>query len=142
MTKSIIWLHDSALLLTHPVFKAARGDAKVIYIWDDEYFKAENYSLKRLVFIYETLCEMPVEIIRGDTLSTLLGFDVVTIYIPATTNTYLQRIVSELAKSRDVNVINEAPFVVLKNNKEFRRFFSYWNQIAESAFTPNTDVVT
>jgi hypothetical protein len=137
MRESIIWLHDYALSINHPVFTIAPDNSRILYIWDNEYLKAENYSLKRLVFIYETLCSLPIEIFHGDTRSLLRQLDIATIYIPATPNILLQKIISDLAKTKNVIVVPEEPFVVLKNNKEFTRFFSYWSQAKSSAFTPN-----
>lgn len=136
MSESIIWLHDSALRLTHPVFKTAPENSKRIYIWDDEYLKSENYSLKRLVFIYETVCSLEVEIIRGDTKSILSQFDS-KIYVAATPNITLQTIISDFAKTKSVIVVPEEQFVVIKSNKEFSRFFNYWSQAKNSVFTPD-----
>ena len=45
--------------------------AKMIFIWDAEYFKRQNYSLKRLVFIYECLADLGVDVYQGDTLEVL-----------------------------------------------------------------------
>ena len=54
-----IWLHEDMLSTAHPVFEQAdfKNEKPLsFFIWDQEYFKAQNYSLKRLVFLYETLC--------------------------------------------------------------------------------------
>ena len=69
MTKTLFWFHDKAL--SHAALTAVSPESRALYIWDDTYFKTRGYSLKRLVFIYETLCEMDIEIIKGDTQKVL-----------------------------------------------------------------------
>ena len=40
---------------------------KIIFPWDEQYFKKQNYSLKQLVFIYECIVDLKsVEIIQSD----------------------------------------------------------------------------
>ena len=40
---------------------------KILFPWDEQYFKKQNYSLKQLVFIYECIVDLKsVEIIQSD----------------------------------------------------------------------------
>lgn len=40
---------------------------KIIFPWDEQYFKKQSYSLKQLVFIYECIIDLEsVEIIQSD----------------------------------------------------------------------------
>ena len=40
---------------------------KILFPWDEQYFKKQNYSLKQLVFIYECIIDLKsVEIIQSD----------------------------------------------------------------------------
>ena len=71
MNDSLIWLHEDALCASHPVFSAAPSVCEAVFVWDDAYLQHAHYSLKRLVFLYETLCELPVTIIRGHTLEEI-----------------------------------------------------------------------
>ena len=55
MRNSLIWIHEDALRITHPVFKLAPNGTEALFVWDNPYFQKLDYSLKRLVFIYESL---------------------------------------------------------------------------------------
>ncbi len=137
MTKQIIWLHDKALSQNHPVFDNMCEDTKAIYIWDEEFFKKRSYSLKRLVFIYETLCQFEVEIIKGDTLEVLKSFNPKRILIPFTVDTQIQKVINQLSKVFIVEIIEEKPFVNIGSDYESNRFFKYWNEAKNSAFLIN-----
>ena len=54
----LVWLHEGALRLTHPVFAAGGPDATTIFIWDRDRLAASHVGIKRQLFIYETLAEM------------------------------------------------------------------------------------
>ena len=54
----LVWLHEGALRLTHPVFAAGGPDAATIFIWDRDRLAASHVGIKRQLFIYETLAEM------------------------------------------------------------------------------------
>ena len=78
----LIWLHEDCLRATHNLFAHA-PDAQAVFIWDDAYMSAMHYGLNRRVFIYESLCQLPVEIYAGDTVATLAqlaadGQDIIT----------------------------------------------------------------
>ena len=134
MADSIVWLHEDALRITHPAVKAAPNGTCVIYIWDDTYLQAAGYSLKRLVFLYETLCAMPLQIHQGDTVKTLKALDSANLYVPATLNPSLQEIIRVVSLEKNVRVIPEEPFVTLNDPKDFTRFFSYWKKAEKTAF--------
>ncbi len=137
MTQSIIWLHDEALRLTHPVFSAAPVGAKAIFIWDDAYLKSTGFSLKRLIFIYETLATLSVDIIHGDTLATLRLLKTSALYVPYSHNSFIQELVSELSAEMEVHIIEDEPFVALSKEKQFTRFFQFWKHIEQLAFLNN-----
>lgn len=137
MNAPLIWLHEEALRLSHPAFKAAPNGTKAIYVWDDAYFRQANYSLKRLIFIYETLCELPVDIIRGNTLDVIHEFAPPTLYIPATNNPLILDIIASLEQTVSLKIVEDEAFVVIKKPSEFRRFFQYWNKAEKRAFLQN-----
>ena len=64
----LLYIHEKGLGDNQPIFSRMAPNSRALFIWDDAYFKKRNYSLKRLVFIYETLTTMPVEIVHGKTL--------------------------------------------------------------------------
>ena len=92
MQQPLILLHEESLRMTHPVFHAAPNATRVIYVWDDAYVQCTAYSLKRLIFIYETLCGLAVDILRGDTRSTLQEINPSLVFIPHTNNPLLLEI--------------------------------------------------
>jgi hypothetical protein len=140
MNEPLIWVHEEALRLSHPVFKAVPNGTKAIYVWDDAYFRQANYSLKRLIFIYETLCELPLEIIRGNTANSLRELAPSTLYLPATNNPLIAEIINDLKTTLPAEIIEDEAFVVIKKPIEFRRFFQYWNKAEKTAFLNNGGV--
>ena len=140
MNAHLIWLHEEALRLSHPVFKAVPNGTKAIYVWDDVYFHESNYSLKRLIFIYETLCELPIDIIRGNTLDVIRELAPPTLYIPATNNPLIVNIIASLEPTISLKIVEDEAFVVIKKPSEFRRFFQYWNKAEKTAFLHNGGV--
>ena len=140
MSQPLIVLHDEALRMTHPVFQAAPAAAKAIYVWDDAYFRNANYSLKRLVFIYETLCELPVDIISGRTAEVVREFSPSALYVPATNNPLIAETMRDLVAIAPLKTIEDEAFVVFKKPVQFRRFFQYWNKAEKTAFLMNGGV--
>lgn len=132
MPKQIVWLHDKALSINHPVFDVADVDG-VLFIWDDAYFKRREYSLKRLVFIYETLCELPVEILYGKTIDVIATLQVEKVITPYTADTEVKSIIAELKESIEVEVVHDKPFVKIPDGYDFKRFFKYWNKAKKTA---------
>jgi hypothetical protein len=140
MTKQIIWLHDKALSQNHPVFNNINESTKAIYIWDEEFFKKRSYSFKRLVFIYETLCQLQIEIIKGDTIEVLKSFNPEKIIIPFTVDTQIKNLVEQLSEVFLVEIVEEKPFVNIGSGYKFNRFFKYWNKAKDTAFWINAKI--
>jgi hypothetical protein len=137
MAEPIIWLHEDALRITHPVFTAAPQGTRVIHIWDDSYLRNASYSLKRLVFIYETLSALPLEILRGDTLEVLRECNASMLYVPATINPAFKTIIDAVSREIQVRLVADEPFVTLAKPKDYTRFFQYWGKAEKSAFLKN-----
>jgi len=134
----IIWIHDGALRADHPMFKD-RADVKSVFIWDDAYFKSAAIGFKQQVFIYEALTHLPVEIIKGDTVSILkeLAGNNGAIITAATTSVELNRMMAMLNQSHMVRVVADEVFAHLKSSPDLRRFFRYWNKAKSSAMDYN-----
>lgn len=130
---SIIWLHEDALSASHPAFASG---APALHIWDDAYLRAQDYSLKRLVFIYESLCQLPVTIERADTLTLLRESPATTILIPESPNPFIRQVAAALPPEKTVTWVPAVPFVTLKKPFTARRFFQYWQKAEKSALTP------
>jgi hypothetical protein len=132
---SLIWLHEDCLRATHNLFAHA-PDAQAAFIWDDAHMAAMHYGLNRRVFIYETLCQLPIEIYAGDTVTLLAqlaadGRDIVTGKTP---NPALKAVMQRLRETTKVSAIADAPFVQMDSPPDLRRFFKYWNKAKKHAF--------
>lgn len=137
MTNPIILLHEEALRITHPIFKVVPKGTKAIYIWDDTHFTQANFSLKRLIFIYETLCELPIEIIQGRTLGVIRELAPSTLIVPSTNNPLIASTIKALKTIVSVQIVPDKEFAVIKNPSNFHSFFQYWKKIEKSAFLHN-----
>ena len=98
---------------------------------------AMHFGLKRRVFIYESLCQLPVEIYVGDTVSALMqladrGQEIVTGKSP---NPALKNIMQALRETIKVSAIADDPFVQMDSPPDLRRFFKYWNKAKKHAFS-------
>lgn len=132
--QALILLHEESLRMTHPVFHSAPEGTQVIYIWDDAYVKRTSYSLKRLIFIYETLCRLEVTILHGETASILKEMNPFLVYIPSTNNPLLLEMITSVREILPVEIVEDEPFVLFKKSREFKRFFQYWSQAEKTAF--------
>ncbi len=135
MTK-LLWLNEDALRDTHPVFEAVSADTHAIFIWDEAYFKKMDYGFKKLVFIYETLCELPVEIIQGESIAVITALKPSEIIVPYTPNPHLKHVFNRLSDSYEVNIMKDAPFTEVKKLLEWKRFFAYWKKVEKQLLAP------
>jgi hypothetical protein len=133
MTKPLIWLHEESLRVTHPIFYAAPTGTRAVFVWDDDYFKTLNYSLKRLIFIYETLCELPVDILRGDTVSVIKELTPSRLYVPSTGKPHITLVIDQLKNIAAVERIPDEVFVQIPETTDFKRFFKYWSSAEKTA---------
>ena len=140
MNQPLIWLHEEALRTSHPVFKAAPQGTRAIFIWDDDYLQKLSYSLKRLVFVYETLCSLPVDIIRGDTVSVIKELVPSQLYIPESHKPHLVQLINSLTVVTTVEIAQDDAFVQIPQTKDFKRFFKYWSLAEKTASLRNGGV--
>ena len=137
MNLPLILLHEEALRMTHPVFSSAPDGTKAVFIWDHSYFRQMNYSLKRLVFIYETLCEMPIDILRGEPVNVVKELAPSCVYFPSSNNPLICSKMRELKRVTQVEVVEDSPFVKIKKSTDFMRFFQYWKKAERTALMKN-----
>jgi hypothetical protein len=137
MKHPLIWLHEEALRVTHPVFRTAPSSAQAVFIWDDHYFRELNYSIKRLMFIYESLCELPVDIIKGDISTVIREISPSVIYVPAASKPHISNSIAKLKSLATVNIIQDEPFAIVPHLQTFTRFFPYWKIAEKTALQKN-----
>ena len=137
MNQPLIWLHEEALRATHPVFRSAPAGSRSIFIWDDGYFQKLDYSFKRLVFIYESLCELPVDILQGDIISVIKEIAPTQLYVPASNKPHLLSVIDNLKSIANLQIIQDKGFVTIPTATDLRRFFKYWTAAEKTAFRKN-----
>ena len=129
----LFYIHDKALGSDCSIFSRTNSETKAVFIWDDYYFKQRGYSLKRLVFIYETLCSMPVDIIygtTGDVINMLAPKKIITSF---TADLPIQKIFKDISKQFELEFVYQPSFSQIDDSFEFKRFFQYWNKARKSA---------
>ena len=131
----LFWLHEDFLTLPDE-------DSHGFFIWDPDYLKEMDYGMKKLAFIYETLCEMKVDIVKGQTVETaqafLSGHDGVDrLHIYNTPNPRLREFIGALDKHITIERMAPTPFVTLDKAPDLKRFFRYWNKAKKKAMQPH-----
>ena len=134
MSDLIVLLHEKSLRIPSTIVDRLKKDTKVIFVWDDEYYKNRGYSLKRLVFIYETISKLSVQILRGDTVQILTSCNPKKVLIPFTADTGLTRLSHSLSRSFNVEIIKDDLFCEEDFSFETKRFFKYWKKAEKTVF--------
>ena len=143
----LVWLHEGALRLTHPVFAAGGPDAATIFIWDRDRLAASHVGIKRQLFIYETLAEMSesrsLDIHEGRAEEVLPRLAVQAgagrVLVPSSPDLALRAEIGAIRRAvpdLEIVEIEETPFVTLANTPDLGRFFRYWNKARKSALRP------
>ena len=135
MSQTLVWMHHYALsenIVDYPPFTSLSA---CIFVWDDNYFRNLNYSLKRLVFIYETLCELPVEIIQGDMISVLAARPESIIYVAESQDKFIHKAIQVLQETKQLIQLAEKPFINTTQSKDHIRFSAYWRQVESMALS-------
>ena len=137
---NLLWIHEDFLRDQIPN-ELKDQNVRKFFVWDEEYFQSMNYSFKRLVFIYETLCEMQCEIYRGkisEVVSEIADQNHQSqIWCGVTPNPILQKIIQDLRQNLQVHQVNLPDFVVLTKEPSLKRFFNYWNVARKTVLTKN-----
>lgn len=135
MTQSLVWIHEQSLSLA-PHLKP-QVNTQYLHIWDDAYYQRKNYTLKRLVFIYESLCDANIPIIAGNTLDIIHSMKPKKIYIPQTQDSVILQYSRTIAEYYPTELLHEVALCTPPEDLKTHRFFKYWNTIKHQAFQPN-----
>jgi len=119
----IAWLHADCL---NAAWLEPTDHA--VYVFDDKQIDADGWGLKRILFVYETLLELPVEIHRGPTVETLATLargceGIVTVDTP---DPWLRARIADLREVAPVEVKPAPRFVELDGDVDLKRFSRYW----------------
>jgi deoxyribodipyrimidine photo-lyase len=135
--RPVIWVHGDMLSPQHPAFKLHPA-APAIWVWDDDLLQAWKISLKRIVFMYECLLELPVTIQRGKVADKVVAFGqqqqadgIITGASPAPRFEHIRQ---QLASGTAIQVVNPEPFIRYHGNLELKRFSRYWRTAEAYAF--------
>lgn len=134
---TLVWTHEDSLSPYDPAL-AANPNSRAVFVWDDEALEAEGYSLKRIVFQYECLLEMPVEIHRGPTVDTLLQLAAAeratSLAVTWSVNPRFAERLRLLEARFPVDVYAPPPFVPVQLEADLRRFARFWKRAEPYAF--------
>ncbi|NDJ35466.1 MAG: deoxyribodipyrimidine photo-lyase [Chloroflexi bacterium] len=133
----VIWVHGDAMNPNAPTFRAY-PQAPALWVWDEDLLATYNISLKRILFMYENLLEMPVAIRRGDVAAELARFaaehdasTIATIFSPSPRFT---QITDQLAyQDLTVEVWYQPPLVDPHRTFDLKRFSRYWRKAEKLA---------
>ncbi|MCS6834730.1 MAG: hypothetical protein NZ750_01775 [Anaerolineae bacterium] len=137
---TIIWVHGDNLNPHSAPFQTA-PDAPAIFVWDDALLEEWRISLKRIVFIYECLLELPIIIRRGDVAEEVVQFArehearrILTSESPSPRHQFLcQTIIKHMPKGSRLEVLREPAFVDGAEKVDLKRFSRYWNAVKKQA---------
>lgn len=138
---TVVWVHGDALSPQNPALLAYPG-VPALFVFDDALLRRWEISLKRIVFIYECLLEMPVTIRRGDVVAEVTAFArehgagrVATVHSPSPDFPVLARAISQgLPKGGRVEAMHPDPFVDYDGHIDLKRFSRYWRTVKDYAF--------
>ena len=135
----LVWLHEEALRADHPVFAAVPA-AKALFCWDIDYMAAADIGLRRQIFIYESLLDLDVKIIRGAASKVLplvaQRVQATRLCVPDTPNPLIRQELSNVKAALTgitVELVSDRPFVQLATKPDLSRFFRYWNKARKQA---------
>lgn len=133
----IVWVHADCLSPHGPALAAHPG-APALFVWDDALLGEWQISLKRIVFIYECLLELPVTIRRGDVAEEVLAFAaeqragaVVTTESPSPR---FRSICVSIRRTLPVTVLPVEPLIAYEGRLDLKRFSRYWQVAKRYAF--------
>jgi hypothetical protein len=131
--KAIVWIHGDCL---DPGQEALRDypHAPAIWVWDEALLARRQLSLKRILFIYECLLDLPVTIRRGQVAAELHNFareqQASTVITMRSISPGFRRICRVL-RQQGLTVVefDQEPFVTLPAETDLRRFSRYWRVV-------------
>jgi hypothetical protein len=133
----LVWLHEDSLSGNDPALRTW-PDAPAVFVVDDAVLAEEQYSLKRVAFLYESAVDTPAQIWRGDTVETLLHVTRVhqatRIVTTESLNPRFGEVVARLRLRLPVEVVDADDFVPRTLQTDLRRFSRFWKKAEPHAF--------
>lgn len=130
MSETIVWIHGDCLdprqeaLRRHPA-------APAMWVWDDALLQRRQITLKRILFIYECLLDLPVAIRRGRVAQEILAFaaehGATAVATAGSVSPGFEAICDKLRDAGlQLLIYDPEPFVDLPQEPDLRRFSRYW----------------
>ena len=121
----IAWLHSDCLSANWLL-----PEDRAVYVFDDAQLEENGWGLKRIMFVYETLLELRVEIYHGPTVPTLAALaqphgGLVTVDTP---DSWLRERIGDLRQAIQVDLVPAPLFVRLEGRVDLKRFSRYWSK--------------
>lgn len=130
---AIIWVHGDCLSPNNTALQQF-ADSPALFVWDDELLAQWQISLKRIVFMYECLLELPVTIERGNVVEQLRAFanahQAKRIVTTESVSPRFHELRQALQQTHEVITLPVEPFVNYSGTFDLKRFSRYW-KIAE-----------
>ncbi len=122
--EAITWVHDEML---SPQW--VRADQPTLFVFDEDWIAAEQLSLKRIVFLYESALELPgIEIVKGGVVETVSAFasrhGVTRIETARSVDPRIKR----QGEALGVHWIDPEPMVEFNQLVDLKRFSRYWRK--------------
>ncbi|MFZ4815776.1 MAG: FAD-binding domain-containing protein [Phototrophicaceae bacterium] len=139
MHKPLIWVHGDNLN-PHNEALTQYPNAPAVWVWDDELLERYRLSLKRVVFITESLLETRAELRRGDVATQLTqaaqAYEADGIVTMDSPSPRFRAIVRALEASYPVQILQAPQIVTPSSALDLRRFSRYWESVRDSALSP------
>lgn len=137
MSDLIVWVHGDCLSPNNPALTAHAG-APAIFVFDEALIAAWRLSLKRIVFMYECLLEMPVTIRKGDVAEQIAHFaeehGARRIATTPSPSPRFRAICEQLRQKFELEIVEGEPFLNYSGKLDLARFSRYWETAKQYLF--------
>lgn len=131
LSNPIVWVHEEALGPANPALEDC-PQAPALFVFDDDWIKAQSISRKRLGFLYECVLELPLILRRGDVVAEVLAFakrfDADGVVTSGAVDPRLNRYASRINRELPLWILDGDPFVELPRPPRLGRFSRYWRE--------------
>lgn len=139
MSQPLIWIHGDCLSPHHPAL-LKYPEAPALWVWDEALLLEWRISLKRLVFIYECLLELPVAIHRGEVVAEIgkcaQSRGATTVVTTASPSPRFTKICQEITTTLQlqIEILEIEPFITPDSPVDLKRFSRYWRVAQKELF--------
>ncbi|AZB72146.1 hypothetical protein [Synechococcus elongatus] len=141
MSQPIVWIHGDDLSPQNPAL-LRYPQAPALWVWDDQLLQEWQISLKRIVFIYECLLELPVTIRRGDPVQELQRFAQThgadRLATTDSPSPRFNQIADAIEADLDLEICDGPEFAAIEGYVDLKRFSRYWKTAQQWAFEPTS----